>query len=289
MHELRKGLYGCQATLAAVETGLLDLTGKALGVSMCELLGGRFRDAVEVHGSVGWEESPGAMAESARRQAGQYRVLKLYAGRGQLHGDLERIEAARDAVGAGHPFIVDVNGLWRQREVLEVCGALAHAQVEVLEQPVSPTDVAGMAAVTRVLGEAHGIDVAADESVTQASDVLVAATHRTASLINVGFMKLGGPAAAHGIATLAGAANLGVMVGSVVELGIASAAGLHLAASLPELGAPSYLVGSGKYVRQITSPIPVDHDGFMCVPTGPGLGIEVDEEAITALDLRKAR
>ncbi len=76
-------------------------------------------------------------------------------------------------------------------------------------------------------------------------------------------------------------------VGSVLELGVASAAGLHLSASLPELAAPSYLMGPLKYEHQITT-VPLEViDGEMEVPSRPGLGIEVDEEVLDAADSRR--
>jgi L-alanine-DL-glutamate epimerase-like enolase superfamily enzyme len=80
------------------------------------------------------------------------------------------------------------------------------------------------------------------------------AVARGAQCVNVGVSKLGGIVAAFDAATVARAFHLQVTVGSVVELGIATAAGLQLATALPELAYPSYLMGSRKYERQITWP-----------------------------------
>lgn len=288
LDQLQAQLTGCPATSTAVSTALLDLSGRALGTPVSTLLGGRRRDAVEVHGSIGWDENPQTVAARARDQASRYRMLKLYAGRGNLEGDLARIEAARDAVGGtGHPFLLDVNGLWTPLQALQAAPRLRDAGVVLVEQPVSPRDPAGMAEVTRCLGEHHGIDVAADESVRDTTSVLAVAAQRSARIINVGLSKLGGPHAAADTATVAAAAGLGAMVGSVVELGIATAAGLHLAASLPHLAYPSYLMGPLKYARQVSWPQPVPEDSNIAVPTGPGLGIEIDADAVAAMDLRR--
>jgi L-alanine-DL-glutamate epimerase-like enolase superfamily enzyme len=109
---------------------------------------------------------------------------------------------------------------------------------------------------------------------------------RTATVINVGMSKLGGPIAALQAAQVAAAGGLGVMVGSVIEMGIATAMGLHLAAALPHLAYPSYLMGPLKYREQITAePLSVV-DAHVAVPTGPGLGIDVDEDALRRLDAR---
>lgn len=288
MDDAAAQLQGCPATRAAIETAVLDLVGRARGMSVAELLGGRYREEIELHGSVGWEEDPDKMADAAVSQAERYRALKLYVGRADLKSDLGRLAAARKAVGGDHPFIVDINGLWTSSQALAAGQALAEAGVTVLEQPVRRTDAVGAAEVTRVLGERFTIQVAADESILGVDDAVHIARDRTAHLANVGMTKLGGPAAAHDVAAVAAAVHLPVLVGSVVELGIATAAGLQLAAALPELSLPAYLGGAAKYVRQVTSPLVADDRGFMRVPSGPGLGIEVDEEAVRDLDLRSA-
>ena len=68
-----------------------DLMGRILGVPVHTLLGGAFRDRTEVHGSVGWDENPAKVAEVALEQAQTYRWLKLYAGRGEIDADLDRL------------------------------------------------------------------------------------------------------------------------------------------------------------------------------------------------------
>lgn len=274
-------------TTAALGTALLDLAGRVLGVPVSTLLGGRYRDSVEVHGSVGWDEDPSVVAATAVRQAERFGMLKLYAGRGTPDGDLARIEAARDAVGAtGHPFLVDVNGLWTPLQTIKAAPRLRDAGVVVVEQPVRPGDEAGMAEATRYLGEVHGIDVAVDEGVRSPRDIIPVAARRAARVVNVGLSKLGGPDAVTEAAAVADAAGLGVMLGSVVELGIATAAGLQVAAALPHLAYPSYLMGPLKYARQITGAPPEPVDGRIAVPSGPGLGVDIDETAVTELDLR---
>jgi muconate cycloisomerase len=127
--------------------------------------------------------------------------------------------------------------------------------------------------------------VAADESVRTVGDAATVARDGSATVVNVGLSKLGGPTAALQTAHVAAAHGLGVMVGSVIELGIANAMGLHLAACLPELAYPSYLMGPLKYRDQLAEPVVVV-DGHVAVPQGPGLGIEVDVEAVRRLDAR---
>jgi L-alanine-DL-glutamate epimerase-like enolase superfamily enzyme len=119
LERVAKRLFQASFTLAAVDMALLDLAGKVLGVPVHELLGGRHREAIEVHGSVGWDADPERVADTAEQQAQEFRWLKLYAGTGALEEDLGRIAAVRRRVGDDHPFLLDVNGLWSPLEALK--------------------------------------------------------------------------------------------------------------------------------------------------------------------------
>jgi L-alanine-DL-glutamate epimerase-like enolase superfamily enzyme len=153
----------------------------------------------------------------------------------------------------------------------------------LLEQPLA----LGAELYQRDLVAQLGIDVAADESVRTVADAARVVREHTATVINVGMSKLGGPTAALQAAQLAAANGVGVMVGSVIEMGIATAMGLHLAAALPHLAYPSYLMGPLKYREQIATEQIAVIDGHVAVPQGPGLGITVDEDVLRHLDARR--
>jgi muconate cycloisomerase len=280
-------LFQASFTQAAVDMALLDLAGKSLGVPVYQLLGGAHRDTIEVHGSVGWDEDPERVADTAEQQAPEFRWLKLYAGTGTLEEDLERIAAVRRRVGGDHPFLLDVNGLWTPLQAITAGPVLRELGVAAVEQPIAAADDAGQARVAAIYPERHGIGVIADERVRTPADVHAVAVAGGAQCVNVGVSKMGGIVAAFDAAATARSAHLAVSVGSVVELGVATAAGLQLAAALPQVSYPSYLIGSRKYVRQITWPALEVVDSRLAIGTAPGLGVEVDEEALAAMDLRR--
>jgi L-alanine-DL-glutamate epimerase-like enolase superfamily enzyme len=270
-------------TFAAVDTALLDLAGRHTGVPASTLLGGAFRDRVEVHGSVTWDEDPARVVETALEQRETYRWLKLYAGRDEVERDLDRLQAVRDAVGPDVRLLVDVNGMWSVGDATRALARVEEIGLELIEQPLpvaaahSQRDL-----VTRCV-----VDIAADESVRCAADAVTVVREGSATVVNVGMSKLGGPTVAQQAAQIASAGGLGVMVGGVIELGVATAMGLHLAAALPDLAYPSYLMGPLKYREQITvEPLAVV-DAHVAVPAGPGLGIDIDEEAVHHLDARR--
>jgi muconate cycloisomerase len=282
---LARSLAFAPFTVAGVETALLDLLGRVLEVPVHVLLGGAFRDRVEVHGSVGWDEDAARMAENALEQCQTYRWLKLYAGRGEIDRDLDRLQAVRDAVGPDARLIVDINGMWSASDAIRAIPRLGEIGIDLLEQPLAP----GAPSSQRDLVRKLRIDIAADESVRTVPDAAAVVREHTATVINVGMSKLGGPTAALQVAQIATANGLGVMVGSVIEMGIATAMGLHLAAALPRLAYPSYLMGPLKYREQITvEQITVDA-AHVALPRGPGLGVTVDEDALRRVDARTPR
>src|SRR5690606_20779280 len=113
----------------------LDLRAKALGVQLAELLGGPRRPALEVHGSIGWDERPEKMAETAMQQSREYRVLKTYLGRADLESDLGRLSAMHSIVPGRTEFIVDTNRLWTEADFLAAAPTLRELSVIAVEQP----------------------------------------------------------------------------------------------------------------------------------------------------------
>lgn len=152
----------------------------------------------------------------------------------------------------------------------------------MIEQPLPPE----AALLQNRIVAGHAVDICADEAVRTVGDTTRVVAERSATVINVGHSKLGGPAAALQAAQLAQANGVGVMVGSVIEMGIASAMGLHLAAALPRLSYPSYLMGPLKYAQQITDQQIEVIDGSIAIPEGPGLGFTVDDAELRRLDAR---
>lgn len=267
----------------AVDVALWDLLGRAAGLPIHALLGGRVRERIPQHGSVGLG-STAAMVSTAREQVRQgYGMLKLYAGREALDDDLARIQAVRDAVGAGVPIMLDVNGRWDRQQCTTALPRLADAGVTILEQPLPAADLEGMAAMT-ALADRLSVEVMADEAVFGPRDVAAIGQHRAAHLINLGLSKLGGILGACECALVAEANGLRVCVGSVLELGVASVAGLHLSSVLNDLAAPSYLIGPLKYTRQITDPPLAVDDGSLAVPDDAGLGVRVAADSLSRAD-----
>lgn len=143
-----------------------------------------------------------------------------------LADDLARVEAVRDALGPAGHLRVDANGGWDVEEAVRAIRALDRFGLEYVEQPVATLQE--MALVRRRID----VPLAADESVRTAEDPLRVAGLGAADLVVLKVQPLGGVAAALAVA---GASGLPVVVSSAVETSVGIAAGLALAAALPEL------------------------------------------------------
>lgn len=160
--------------------------------------------------------------------AGSARAVKVkVAERGQsLAEDVERLAAVRDALGPDGTIRVDANGGWSVAEAVTAIGALAEFGLEYVEQPCP--DLAGLAAVRRQVD----VPIAADESVRKAADPLRVAVSGAADIVVLKVAPLGGVRRALRVAEACG---LPCVVSSAVDTSVGLAAGLALAASLPEL------------------------------------------------------
>jgi o-succinylbenzoate synthase len=140
--------------------------------------------------------------------------------------DIARVEAVRDAIGRDGKVRVDANGGWDVGQAERVLGALARFDLEYAEQPCATLDE--LAELRRRVG----VPLAADESIRRASDPLAVRAAGAADIVVLKAQPLGGVRAALQIADACG---LPVVVSSAVETSVGLAAGVALAAALPEL------------------------------------------------------
>jgi o-succinylbenzoate synthase len=162
------------------------------------------------------------------RASGGCRTAKVkVAERGQGPGDdLARVEAVRDALGSGGSVRVDANGGWSVDEAVQRINALARFELEYVEQPCATVDE--LARVRRRVE----VPIAADESIRTAGDPYRVKSRDAADIAVLKVQPLGGVRACLHIAERIG---LPVVVSSAVETSVGIAAGVALAAALPEL------------------------------------------------------
>jgi glucarate dehydratase len=286
---------------AAIEVAALDLIGKMVDKPVCDLLGGRVRDEVPFsaylffkHGGGGgvgddvrpdvWGEAltPESVVEQAIAMIAQYGFgsVKLKAGVFDPDVEIETTRALRKALGPEIPLRIDPNGAWSVETSLRVGTELAGA-LEYLEDPTPGLD--GMAAVRRGL-LASGVDLplASNIAVTSFADVPEAVRSDAVQVILGDHHYWGGPRAVTQLGRLCETFGLGLSMHSNSHLGVSLLAMTHLAAATPGLTyacdthypwqhAEDEILQGGR--------VPIAN-GAVRVPDGPGLGVELDRDAL---------
>jgi L-alanine-DL-glutamate epimerase-like enolase superfamily enzyme len=208
---------GEQAAKAALDAALHDLQGKLLGVPAFRLLG-LPRTGPPTSWTV-WLGDPDDMAARAEKAAPSFRRLKLKLGGGDGL-DVERVRAVRAVTDL--PLQVDVNEAWSLDEAQSFLRELATLGIEYCEQPLRAGDESG-----RVLKERSPVPIYVDEDCHTLADV--AGCAEIAHGINIKLAKSGGIREAVRMAHVARGLRLGVMLGCMLESGLAIAAGCCVA------------------------------------------------------------
>ena len=265
-------------TKAAVEMALWDIAGKAAGEPVYRLLGGAAREAVSTKWSVSGVE-PAKAAAIAAWAAGQgFGTMKVKVGI-EPDADVSRVGAVRAAVGAGVRLGVDANGGWEPDAAVTAIDRLCEHDIYFAEQPVAAADLSGMADVRRRIR----VPVIADESVFTLDDAKMVLRAKAADVLSVYVGKAGGIGPARAIVSLADSFGVACTIGSNLEMGVGTAAMIHLAVASPGVSAeefPCDIIGPLYYEDDLlTEPLPIAAGSAR--PTGrPGLGVELDEQKV---------
>ncbi len=266
-------------TKSAVEMALWDIDGKAAGKPVYDLLGGKVREFVPTKWSVSGVE-PAKAAEIAKWAVAQgFKTMKVKVGI-DPDDDVARVRAVRKAIGPQIKLGVDANGGWTPEMAVKTIEQLREFDIYFAEQPVSPEDVAIMAEVRKKI---H-VPMIADESVCTLQDAMTLARLHAADVFSIYVGKAGGIGPARKIAEFAQQNGLKCTVGSNLELGVGSAAMIHLTIATRGITAeefPCDIIGPLYYqddiVRKPQSILP----GMAKLNDLSGFGIELDEDKIS--------
>ncbi len=270
---------GNSCARSGIDLAIHDLMGKALGVPVSVLIGGRQRESIPVSVEIAGG-SPEDMAQLCAECMEQgIKAFKPKIG-GYPEQDVERLRAIREAVGPDASIRADANQGYSPKEAIRLCRLAEKYDVglELLEQPVPAWNLDGMAEVKCAVDTL----IEADESAFTIHDVMNVIKRGAADVINIKVAKAGGLYNAKKIAAMAEAAGLQCVLGTAYGLGIKIAAKLHLAAST--LGILDAVEFTEVILHDSLAASPYDalmappyEDGCMKVPEGPGFGIDLDE------------
>lgn len=250
---------------AVIETAVLDAELRATGRSFARELGAA-KDRVPCGVSVGIHDSVPALLETVEKYmaAGYVRIkLKIEPG-----WDLAPVRAVRERFGDDLLIQVDANTAYTLQDAQHLA-RLDEFNLLLMEQPLPEEDVLGHAALARLIRT----PVCLDESITSAKTAAAAITLGACSIINIKPGRVGGYLEARRIHDLCQAHGIAVWCGGMLETGLGRAANIALAA-LPGFTLPGDTSASDRYFKtDITEPFVLSPDGYLPVPTGPGLGV----------------
>ena len=268
--------------MSGVDIALWDLTGKALGVPLSKLLGGRFRERVKIYASgipgVRADAPPDAWdrlrqnAEDVRARG--FRAVKMGIGLGIL-GDLRSVQTVRETLGPDFQIFTDAAGMYNLPDAIALARGLQRLNVGWLEAPLAPEEVANYGRLARAVDLTIASDLVYNR--WQVRDLLLAGG---VDVVQPDVCRAGGVTECKRIAELADAfhkaATPHVSIGSAVHF----AASVHLASALPNQSVMEFWYGANPLGDAIIrTPFRIEQ-GYFWLPDGPGLGIDIDEDAL---------
>jgi len=271
-YELMRAQPGDAFAKAGIEGALWDAHAQTLGVPLCELLGARAQP-IPSGVAIGIYDRVADLLERVGRYIAQgYRRVKIKIEPGW---DIEPVAAVR-ARFPNLPLMVDANAAYSIADAA-VFRELDTHDLMMIEQPLAREAHAEAGELQRQLRT----PLCADESAESAEALESLIEKDAARIINIKVQRVGGLSEARLMLALARAAGLECWVGTMPELGVASAQGLHLA-TLDGFTYPTDIEASTRwYVDDVIAPgIEIDARGYIQLPAGPGTGYRVVREKV---------
>lgn len=267
---------------SAIEMACWDIQGKAAGKPVFELLGGKQRDlTIRSRYSMGAYEPEHARRRAVELVAMGFTTIKVKVGV-VPEVDVQRVRAVRAAIGPDIALMIDANGGWDADTAVACVRQLEDCKLTIVEQPTPRADFSGLARVRKETG----CKILADEACFDLAHARELIAMKACDALSLYPGKNGGLRKSMEIAAFAAEHNIPCSIGSNLELDIATAAMAHLVVACPNMKVeelPGDLLGADYHERSLVKN-PVKIAGpLTTVPTGPGLGVEVDWEAVEDL------
>jgi muconate cycloisomerase len=262
----------------AVETALLDMAGRRLGVAVSEFLGGgRRRDTLPVAWTLASGDTARDIAEAEEMlDRRRHRLFKLKIGKRAVRDDVAHVGAICKALSGRASVRVDVNQNWSEAQAKLGMAMLHDVGCDLVEQPTAGDDVAVMAR----LATTQAIALMADEALRGPRSALRIATEAAAGVFALKIAQSGGLFATAEVAAIGSAAGIGLYGGTMLEGSVGTVASAHVFATLPELTWGTELFGPLLQTEEILVE-PLKYGDFsLTVPSGPGLGIALDGDKV---------
>lgn len=264
--------------MSGIDMAIWDIMGKATGKPVHKLLGGSYTDKVRPYASALMPDSLEEVKSMVEKYfALGYTAIKL--GWGPLgydvHSDLRLIETARKTAGDNIEIMIDIGKRYKLKQAMYIAKALEQMNIYWLEEPLPAEDYAGYKRLT----ESTTIRIATgeEESGRLAFSRLINETH--VDVIQPDISRCGSLTEAKKIASMAADNNI-TMVPHAFKTGILVAASIHMITAMPQVSLLEFSVTESAIRKELLVKPFIQKDGFIEVPTAPGLGIELNPEVI---------
>ncbi|MDQ6603220.1 MAG: mandelate racemase/muconate lactonizing enzyme family protein [Chloroflexota bacterium] len=293
----KRGAMDFYSALSGIEQALWDIAGKAAGQPVYNLLGGRCRNKIRVYAN-GWGEgakTPEQRAEAARQVVARgFTALKFdpFPGpwREIIDRDQERqavanVRAVREAVGPDVDMLIEVHRRLAPVYAIRVARMMEEFDPFWYEEPVSSRNMGGLVAAKRGIN----LPVVTGEELYTKAEFRAVFEQGAADIINPDICNCGGILELKEIAAMAEAYSVAVSPHNYNSTTVGLSATAQLCATIPNFLITEYFVNFEAVGKEISTGTLVAENGYLTLPTAPGLGIEIDEEALARYAYREFR
>ncbi len=280
----RKNVYAARRgigihAMSGIDIALWDIKGKALGQPIWKLLGGGFHKKIRPYASVLFGATPDETRERAQRFRDQgFTAVKFgWEPMGEDEKtDIALVREARKGLGDDADLMIDAGLIWDAKTAIQRARAFADYNIFWLEEPLAPDDYDGY----RKLSEATHLRIAAGEEESNRLSYIELMDRGKIDIVQIDLTRVGGFTEAMKIASLAVDRGLPVANhGFTTYINVAAA--LHFLNSVPNSFICEFVTEEETTLRdQITKQRIVAKDGYVEIPTEPGLGLELNDEAV---------
>jgi L-rhamnonate dehydratase len=264
--------------MSGIDMAIWDIMGKATGKPVHKLLGGSYVDKVRPYASALMPETTGEVKKMVEKYSSLgFTAIKF--GWGPLGYDvkldLNLIETARKAAPENMEIMIDIGKRYKLKQAMYVAKALEQLNIYWLEEPLPAEDYAGY----RRLTESTTMRIATGEEESGRLAFARLINEARVDIIQPDMSRCGGLTEAKKIASMAADNNI-VMVPHAFKTGILVAASIHLIAATPDVPFLEFSVTESAIRKELLVKPFVQKNGFVDVPTAPGLGIELNPDVI---------
>jgi L-alanine-DL-glutamate epimerase-like enolase superfamily enzyme len=261
---------------AGIDMALWDICGKACGQPLYNLFGGKVRDSVSYFYYLARDSAAELKAQCEDGIARGFQVFYLKVGI-DIEAELEMVRTIREAVGPCAKIRLDANGAWTVNEAVRNLVRLDKFNIDFIEQPVNPDPLSLM---QEVRGRTQ-IALSANEGLWTAEDAYRQITGRTADVYCFSPFWVGSLALFQRLAWLAHCEGFQVCRHTHGEFGIVATATHHILLTLPNIVEGNQQTAHLMNDDLLCDPLPIAVGPNWGVPSGAGLGIQIDESKLT--------